>query len=145
MKTQSFLFKTNQPRGYVTLITVIVVGAIAATIAIFLLLTGTGSSQASFGVASGVGARQAASACADLALGTIQANTALTTPANGNQTLDAAAKQTCTYTISGTSPNYTIVAVGQVDASGANYTRRITITLNQVVPQLQVASWQETP
>lgn len=131
--------------GYITLITVIIVGAIVATVAVFLLLTGVGSSKSSRGVESNASAKAAAAGCANLALAAIQANTSLTTPASGNQTLDPTSEETCNYQISGTSPNYTIVSTGTVDANGGNYVRRLTITLNQVAPQLIIASWQETP
>ena len=135
----------QKPQGYVALMTLIIVGAVVGTIASFLLLSGVGSTLSSRGVESMTLAKSAATSCAELGLAAIQANTSIATPSTASFTLSATAKQTCSYTITGSTPNYTVTAMGQVDASGQNYTRRVTVVLDQVLPQLNVASWQDTP
>ncbi len=136
--------QAHQP-GYIALITIVIIGAAGIMIALFLLFTALATSQTSFSVIQSDQAKGAANSCGELALAALQANPNLTTPANGNSTIDATTKAACSYSISGTSPNYTIVAVGTVDSSGINVTRRVTITTNQVTPQLSVSSWKETP
>lgn len=131
--------------GYISLITVLVVSAVAATVALVILFAGVGSSKSSFGVTQAAQAKAAANACAELALGAIQANITLTTPNSNSYTIDTNSKTQCDYTITGTSPNYTISATGTVDATGKNLRRRVTITLNRVGPTLNIASWQEVP
>lgn len=132
-------------KGYIALITVIIVGAVGVTVALFLIFTALGTTQTSFSSVQSAQAKAAADSCGELALAAIQANTNIVTPANGNSTIDATNKVQCSYVISGASPNYSIVSTGTVDSSGANVIRRLTIALNQVIPQLTVSSWQETP
>lgn len=131
--------------GYVALITVLVVSAVAAAIALVILFAGVGSSKSSFGVTQAAQAKAAANACAELALGAIQANITLSTPNTSSYTIDASTKTQCDYTITGTSPNYTISATGTVDSTGKNLKKRVTIILNRVGPTLNIASWQEIP
>ncbi|MBI4034753.1 hypothetical protein HY380_02540 [Candidatus Saccharibacteria bacterium] len=130
--------------GYITLITVVIVGTIVTTTAIFLLLTGSGSSLNSQAVASGSQAKAAAEACIDLGLGAIQANPSLNIPANGNDTIDAAGGTSCSYTISGSSPQLTINATGTVDQNH-DFVRKIRVTTSQLVPQIIISSWQDLP
>ena len=106
--------KTTKQTGFITLITVIIVGAIIATTAVYLFVTGISSSKYSQGVAAGNNAKAAAAACAELALAAIQANPNLATPSNGSSTLDSPSNTSCSYTISGTGPNLTITANGTV-------------------------------
>ena len=131
--------------GYISLITVLVVGAVGAAIALVILFAGVGSSKSSFGVTQAAQAKAAANACAELALGAIQANISLSTPNSNSYVIDTTTKAQCDYTITGTSPNYSIAATGTIDASGKNLKKRVNITLNRVGPTLNIASWQETP
>lgn len=131
--------------GYISLITVLVVSAVAATIALVILFAGVGSSKSSFGVTQAAQAKAAANACAELALGAIQANITLATPNSANYTIDSNTNTQCDYTITGTSPDYIIDATGTVDASGKNIKKRVHIVLNRVGPTLNIASWQEIP
>ena len=101
---------------------VIIVGVVVATIASFLLLGGVASLQTSRAVEGQSLSRAAANSCAELALAAIQANTSIITPSSGSSTLSSTTRQACTFIISGTTPNYTITAVGTMDVSGQNYT-----------------------
>lgn len=134
----------NGPGGFITLITVMIVGVIITTTAAFLLITGTSSSKYSQAVAGGNGAKAAVEACAELALASIQANPNLATPSSGNSTIDSASNTSCSYTITGTNPNLTITANGTVDQN-SNYVRKLTITTSQLVPKIVISSWQDSP
>lgn len=137
--------RDSEQGGYIVLITVLVLGAIVSVIAGFLLLTGQNASITSNGVVANANAKAAAAGCAQLALGAIAANPNLTTPTTVNQTLNALTGQNCNYTISGTSPNFTISSIGTVTQGAKNYVHRLTITTNQVQPKVTVSSWQDNP
>ncbi len=135
----------SKPNGYITLITVIGVAAIGTLVAILVLFSGVTSSKTSLGVQQSAQAKAAADGCAELGLAAIQANIAIATPTTSNNTVDATTKAACSYTITGTAPNYTISSTGTVDGSGKNVVRKVTIVLNRVGPTLNIYSWQETP
>ncbi len=128
--------------GFIALITVIAVGAVGLTIAIVLLLSGVGTSRTSLSVSQSTQAKGAANACAELALGAIQANITIATPVTANYVVDSSLNINCSYTLSGTSPNYIISSIGTA-GSNSNVTRRVNITLNRVGPTLNISSWQE--
>ncbi len=128
--------------GFIALITVIAVGAVGLTIAIVLLLSGVGTSRTSLSVSQSAQAKGAANACAELALGAIQANITIATPVTANYVVDSSLNINCSYTLSGTSPNYIISSIGTA-GSNSNVTRRVNITLNRVGPNLNISSWQE--
>jgi len=138
--------EAKQPEdGYIVLITILILGVVATTVALFLLITGTDAGLASAGVEAGAQARAGAYACAELALESIQSNTTLVTPSSNSSTIDSTTQTECTYNITGSSPNYSISAVGTVQASSDNYVHRMSLTLDQVTPKLHVASWQDAP
>lgn len=134
-----------KPQGFIALITVIVVGAVASAIALVILFAGVTSSKTSFTVTQSAQAKAAANACAELALAVIQANTTVATPTSSSYTIDVSSKAQCNYTITGSSPNYSIATTGTVDPSGKNVNKRVSITLNRVGPTLNISNWQETP
>lgn len=131
----------KQP-GYVALITVLVVGAVFLVVALSLLTTGIYSGKTSLTEGHSVQARSAANACSEIALGAIQANITLSTPYTFSIILDPALNIRCNYTISGTSPNFTIVSEGRAGQNG-DIVKRNTIFLNRVGPTLNISSWEE--
>lgn len=131
--------------GYVVLITVLVLGAVTTVIVGFLLLTGQNASIASNGVVANANAKASANACAQLALGAISANSTSPSPLSLNQVVNATSGQACTYLITGASPNYGIAATGTVTQGPKTYTHRLSLTTNQVIPQIKVSSWQDSP
>lgn len=136
---------TNKPSGYITLITVIAIGVIGSTVAVLLLFSGVSSGKTSLSVQQSAQATAAADGCAELALAAIQANIELATPSTASYTISNTNKSVCSYTITGSSPNYIIDATGTVDGSGKNIVRHVNITLNRVGPTLNIYSWQEMP
>jgi hypothetical protein len=133
----------QQEEGYIVLITILVMGAVLSIIAGFLLLTGQNASIASNSVVANANAKAAATGCAELALSAILANP--TSPvATLNQTVNSATSTTCTYAITGVSPNFTITTTGTVTQGPRSYVHRLTLTTNQVSPQINVTSWQDS-
>jgi hypothetical protein len=135
----------QQEDGYVVLLTVLILGAVVTVIAGFLLLTGQNASISSVSVVGNTNAKAAATGCAELGLSAILANTSSPTPATANQTVNATTGATCTYTITGTSPNYTVSVTGTVSQGTRTFVHRMTLTTNQVTPQINVSSWQDSP
>jgi len=129
--------------GFVVLITVLILGVVLTTIAIFLLLTGSNASISAQSVDGGVEAKSAATGCAELALLAIQANPSLATPSSGSSTLSSS--ENCTYNISGSTPKYTILAVGNFTQGTNTYIHNLDIITSQVSPSIIISSWQDTP
>ena len=129
--------------GYVTLILVIVISAVGLIVAGYLLYSSVSTGKTSLSVQQSEQAKSAANACSELALGLLQTNITLPTPVTSSYSIDATAKSSCSYTISGTSPNYIIDSSGIIDPTSANVIRKVHITLNQVGPVLNISSWQE--
>jgi hypothetical protein len=116
-----------------------------ATIAVFLLLTGANSSITAQATDGGVEAKAAATGCVELALGAIQANNNLSTPSNANQTLSTTPSDVCNYTITGTSPNYTINATGTFTEGTNTLVHNLKVITSQTTPNIVISSWQDTP
>lgn len=129
--------------GFVVLITVLILGIVLTTVAVFLLLTGSNTSITSLAVDGGIEARAASNACSELALLAIQTTPTLTTPSSGSQTITSTEK--CTYAISGTTPAYTILSTGTVTFADNSYYHKMTITTTQTTPSITISSWQDTP
>ena len=122
-------------QGYITLITVLITGAIGAAIAVSILLLGLGSSKTSFSLEQSNQAKALANACAEEALQQIHDSASF--EGTGNLTLS---QGTCTYTVTKlTDQNRTITTNGTV----GTIIRKVSITLDKITPNINVTSWQE--
>ena len=135
----------RQDGGYVVLITILLLGAVITVIVGFLLITGQNASISSNSVVANTNAKAAATGCAELALGAIQANPTIATPSTSTQTVNTTTGATCSYTITGTSPSYSVAASGTITQGPRSFVHRLTITTSQVSPQVTVSSWQDSP
>jgi hypothetical protein len=129
--------------GYIVLITVLILSIVMATIAVFLLLTGSNTSITAQAADGGVDAKAAATGCAELALAAIQASPTLTTPNSGSSNL--ATSDSCTYSISGSTPSYTITATGTYVEGTNTFIHNLTVKTSQTTPSIIISSWQDTP
>lgn len=121
--------------GYITLISVLIVGAVGIAITTSLILLGLGSLRTSFAVEQSNQAKALANACAEEALQQIRDLTAFT--GSDNLTLG---QGTCVYTVTSEGEqNRTITASGAVGA----IVRKVKIIINNINPAIQVVSWQE--
>jgi len=121
--------------GYITLISVLVVGAIGVAITTSLLLFGLGSSRSSFAIEQSAQARSLADACAEEALQEIRDST----PYTGSDNLSLG-QGDCDYTVtSGGGQNRTIDASGTV----GTVQRKVKISINAINPSINITSWQE--
>jgi hypothetical protein len=122
-------------RGYVTLISILVVGAIGTAIAISLILLGISSSRTSFAVEQSNQAKGLTNACVEEALEQIRDSTPFT--GSGNLTFG---QGTCVFTVTSQGgQNRTITARGTV----GTIIRRVTVSINKITPLILLTSWQE--
>jgi len=122
-------------RGYITLISVLVVGAVGVAIATSLILLGIGSSRSSFALEQSNQAKALANACAEEALQQIRDSTPYT--GTGNLSLG---QGTCTYTVTSQGgQNRTITASGTV----GTIVRKVKIIITKINPTITVSTWQE--
>ena len=127
----------NNNGGYVTLISVLVVGAVGVAIALSLILLGAGSSRTSFALQQSMQAKGLANACAEEALEQIRESTPFT--GSGNLTLG---KGTCSYTVTNTGgTNRSVTTSGTV----RTIMRKLTVTITAINPLIVISSWQEGP
>ena len=125
----------NWKSGYMALLGVLVVSAVAISITVSLVLLGLGSSRTTFAIQQGAQARALASACAEEALRTI-----LDIPSflgSGNLTLG---RGTCTYSVADSGGGGRIIeAEGTVD----NVVRKVRVSASSISPSIDLTSWQE--
>ena len=125
----------NNNGGYITLVSVLVVGAVGVAIATSLILLGVGSSRTSFAIEQSNQAKGLANACAEEALEQIRDSTPFT--GTDNLTLG---QGTCSYTVTSQGgQNRTITASGTV----STVVRKVKIIINTINPTITVTSWQE--
>ena len=125
----------SQPRGYVALLAVLVVGAIGVAVVTSLVLLGLGSSRTSSTLQRSVLAKAYANACVEEALQQVRDSTSF----SGSASLTFGS-DSCTYTVSNTGgQNRTIDSSGTVGSA----TRKVKVLLTAINPSIVVASWQE--
>ena len=120
--------------GYVTLLSVLVLGAVSSAVTITLLVLGIQSSQTS---ASGLRSLQAhalAEACTEEALQEIRDSLAYT----GSGSLSNAAGS-CQYDVSSEG-----VQKRRIEASGTvqSVTKKVEVTLDQINPEINITRWK---
>ncbi len=121
--------------GFITLIAILIAGAIAVTIATFLLLLGLDASRTSAVLEESGGARALADACAEEALQILNENNF---GFSGSGAL-AIAPGNCTYLISKMGTQTLVESTGTI----LTITRHVRINLTKAKNQRVVVSWQE--
>ena len=126
----------NQPQyGYITLISVLVIGAVGLAITISLILLGLGSSRTSFALEQSNQTKALTNACAEEAMQQIRDSMSFT--GNGNLSLG---QGTCNYTVTSQGgQNRTITASGTV----GTIVRKAKVIISKINPTITVTSWQE--
>lgn len=124
-----------EPRGYVALLAVLVVGAVGVAVVTSVILLGIGSARTSASVERSGQAKGLANACVEEALQQIRDST----PFSGTATLTFGLGS-CTYTVTNTGG-----ANRTIDSSGtaATVVRKVKVLITQINPTITVASWQE--
>lgn len=121
--------------GYMLLLGVLVLGAVALAAAVSILLLGLGSERSSFALEQSNQAKALANACAEEALQQIRDSI----PFEGTGNL-ALGQGNCAYTVTKlTGQNRTIIASGTVGTT----IRKVNIALDKITPSINITSWQE--
>ncbi|HEY4499873.1 MAG TPA: hypothetical protein VJH70_01955 [Candidatus Paceibacterota bacterium] len=124
-------------KGFFTLISMMIAGAIGIAIAITLVLLGIGSSRTSLAIVQSQQAKALVNTCAELALLKIQKSfpfqgTVVFSNVSGN----------CEYSVFNLGgENRLIQATGTV----MEVIRKIRINVNAITPRITVSEWQEIP
>jgi len=122
-------------RGYIALISVLIIGAVSVAVAVSLILLGLNFSRTGFSLENSQIAKAYANACAETALQQIRNST----PYTGSGSLSFA-QGTCAYTVANTGGSTRkITASGTVGA----IVRRVQITISAINPLIVISSWQE--
>lgn len=128
------MFKVNS-KGYITLISVLVIGAVSVAIVVSILWLGLGSSRSSFANEQSDQAMALVNACIEEGLQQIRSSSSFT--GSGNLSLG---QGTCTYTVTNTGGNSrTIVASGTV----GTIIRKVSVNTTALNPKIIIGSWQE--
>jgi hypothetical protein len=134
---KSFIFLQQQSkRGYIALISVILMSALGLGIMLSVIAAGVNAGKTDFSLQQSGGARSLASSCAEEALQKILETS--TTTSNGNLTIGSG---TCTYLITSTSSgqNITIASTGVL----GTVTSKIKVVIATTTPGITLSSWEE--
>ena len=125
----------NKNKGYIVLISVIIISAVGAVIAVAIILLALGSGLSSYSQQQSNQAKALADACAEEALQEI--NDALAYEGTDSLTLGTG---TCTYTVTAQiAQNRIITSLGAV----GDIQRKVKITIDAISPAINITSWQE--
>lgn len=134
------IFMIQRPKdnkGYILLLSVLVVGAVGVAIATSLLLLGLGSSRNSLSLEQSDQAKAVANACAEEALQQIRDNASFS--GSNNLTLG---QGTCLYSVTNLGGNNRQVVVS---GTVGILIRKLTISVTAISPSIIIGSWQEGP
>jgi hypothetical protein len=125
----------NERGGYITLVSVLVVGAVGLAITTSLLLLGIGTSRNSFANEQSYQAKALSNACAEEGLQQIRDSTPFT--GSGSLTLG---QGTCSYTVTSQGgSNRTVTSTGTV----GTIIRKVKVIIININPTITISSWQE--
>lgn len=135
------LYPQTQHRGFVTLVAVLVVGALGLSIAVAILLLGLGASRSSFTSEQSAQARALANACVEAALMQIRNSQSFI----GTNSL-VFNQGSCLYGVTNTGgQNRLVNTTGTVSTTVPYVIRKARVTLDAVSPKINITSWQEVP
>lgn len=121
--------------GFISLIGVLLIGAVALAVSVTLLLLGLNDSRSSLAYQQSEQSAAFADACLEEALQQIRSSASFV----GSNSL-AFTNGSCTYTVTSQGgQSRTLISTGISSTS----TRRVSATLNQLSPTMNITSWQE--
>lgn len=122
-------------RGYITLISTLVVGAVGLSVVTATILLGLGSARNSFALQQSAAAKSLANACVEEALEEIRLDVAYT--GTGGLTLSTGV---CTHAVSNTGgTSRMIYGTGQA----GEFIRKTKVTITDYDPVIVISSWQD--
>jgi len=121
--------------GYITLLSVLILGAVGMSISTSIILLGIGNSRSGFALEQSVQAKSYAVACAEEALMQIKSSISFT----GIGSLFFPAGD-CDYNVTSQGgQNRTITS----QATVGPVVRKVKVIINKITPAIEVVSWQE--
>jgi hypothetical protein len=131
----TIIFYKSIRRGYIALLSVIIIGAVGAVIMLSVMLSGINSSKTDLALQQAGNAKVIAASCGEEALQKILETA--TTSGGGNLAMGSG---TCTYTITSQGgQNITINATGVTGMA----TSKVKIVIATTSPSIILSSWQE--
>ena len=128
-------------KGYVALMTVIIVGAISSAIVASLLTFSIIYNKNSITKIGSQIAMSYAESCAEEALRLVRLKTY---SASGSVDLDSDSIDDCNYSIAGSIPSLTITS-SNIPNSSILSVKKLQIVTSAVSPQIDILSWEEMP
>ncbi|MCX6795326.1 MAG: hypothetical protein NT165_01155 [Candidatus Falkowbacteria bacterium] len=130
-----FLRQSKNSKGYITLLSVLIVGAVSIAITVSLILLGLSSSRTGLSYQQMFQAKNLAHSCAEEGLEKIRESSAF----SGSGSISAS-QGSCTYLVTNLGGNSRTV-----DATGTVLTviRRASVSVTAINPLIVVSSWQE--
>lgn len=135
IKINQYKNHTRGVRGYIALLSVIIVGAIGTAVILSIMLLGVSTTKTDFSVQQGGSAKVLANSCGEEALQKILETG--TTSGVGNI---AIGQGVCSYTI--TSQNGQNITINASGITGS-VTSKLKIILSTTTPTIVLSSWQE--
>lgn len=130
-----FIFKNKSESGFITLLSLLIAGAVGLSIAVSLITLGIDYSKSTITTEDAALSKNLANTCADEALEKIRENQNYV----GSGGLNFG-QGSCTYQVTNLGgQNRQINTTGLV----RNSVRKMKIFLSQVVPRIKTSSWQE--
>ncbi|RJO59200.1 hypothetical protein C4546_03165 [Candidatus Parcubacteria bacterium] len=132
---RDFFRLNHKSKGYIALLSLIILGAVGSAVAVSVLLLGLNSTRNSLTLNQGEQAKAYANACAEEALQAIRDNP------NFSGTVNLViGSGTCNYTVvNAGGQNRTITTMGSLGV----VVRKISIFINQISPTISISFWQE--
>lgn len=132
---KNIIIKQDRYNGYVTLISVIIVGAVILSIVLFMISSGLDATENSLVITSSTQAKFLADACAEEALQQIRGNTSFV----GTYSVIFGANN-CSYSVVNTGASTMTV---NASSTVINETRKVRILVSAVTPKITLSSWAE--
>lgn len=127
----------RKPPGFIALVAVLILSAIALVVGTGVAVRAVGDSQAQSEMERAARAQMAAAYCAEMALETLKANPGY----GGNQTLSSNGDACRILSVGGSgNNNRTVQTTSTVEGIG----RALTIMVSDINPVMKISSWQES-
>ncbi|MFA4942425.1 MAG: hypothetical protein WC564_02190 [Patescibacteria group bacterium] len=126
----------KQPSAFVSLISVLILGAIGLSVSVYIIIFSLSASKNSLSLVQSSQARALTSVCAERALEQIRE-----LPTYIGTTNLSLSSGICSFTISNTGGETRTIAI---IATVSSVVRRLSLTITAINPVISIGSWQET-
>jgi len=138
----------SRQEGYITLISVLIVGAVGVAVATTFLLLGLGISQTSFAIQESYQAKALASLCAEEALQLVRISPAYVGSGDlveGNGSCRYVVLDSGLISLPPLPPPSNSEKTIRTSGAVGRVVRYFQVSVDQINPQINITSWQEVP